>query len=45
MVNMDINKVLILSDKLHVSDDFKALSNEFRDRLLIGYVPYNAIEV
>lgn len=45
MYNMDMNKVLILSSKRNISEDFKAISSEYRDRLLFGFVPSNVHEV
>ncbi len=41
----DINKVIILGNKEKPMPEFLALSAEFRDRLLIGYVPKSAEEV
>ena len=43
--NININKVLILSNKNRIADEFKAISSEYRDRLMIGFVPLDAKEV
>lgn len=45
MVNYDMNKVLILSNRRKVNEEYKAISSEFRDRLLVGFVPEDAHEV
>lgn len=45
LYNIDINKVLILSNKKTITEDFKAISSEYRDRLLFGFVPSTVQEV
>ncbi len=44
-VNIDVNKVLILSNKKQPLNEFKAISSEFRDRLVFGFVSSDAVEV
>lgn len=41
----DINKVVILGNKEKPLPEFLALAAEFRDRLMIGYVPKSSEEV
>jgi hypothetical protein len=45
MYNIDINKVIILGTKKGVNNEFKAISSEYRDRLMIGFAPSTAEEV
>jgi hypothetical protein len=45
MFNININKVVILSGKKEPSPEILAIASEFRDRLLVAFVPYEAKEV
>ena len=45
ILNLDINKVIIISNKQNVTPEFKAIASEYRDRILIGFAPVDALEV
>ena len=45
MIHADINKVLIISNKNRPSAEIKAIAQEFKDKLLFGFVPEDAKEV
>jgi len=45
MLHADINKVLFISNKERPSMEMKAIAQEYKDRLMFGFVPESATQV